>query len=316
MNHFLSVCIPTYNRCEILKDSIEGILPSLINNNIEVCISNNASTDGTDLYLRDLVKRYPQIKYQKQLSNVGIDKNMIDVVKMATGNFILPMGDDDKIILLNLENELARIDEDFDIYVLNGLHKEENHLPKCLIGKSYSSPEIAFRDLWDRMPFGSFIFNKNLFDEKYFNKYLNTSHAYTGILWESLFDGYILKKKVKVECGVLPLIEFKQVEKTWRKDAFKIRYYEIPLWFNLLTEKYEVIDKEKLLDNYLKGLVNYKLLLNEMMENLNYNSNVNEFMRFFNQRQVNKAKIIGFLSHPILRIVLRMLRFIKRLLYV
>lgn len=311
MKPILSICIPTYNRCEILVDSIEEVIPLLIKKNIEVCISNNASTDGTDLFLSDLVQKYPQVKYQKQLSNVGIDQNMIDVIKMTTGDFILPMGDDDKLMFLNLEDELSRMDKDFDIYVLNGVHNEENHLPKHLIAKSYSSPDTAFRDLWDRMPFGSFLFNKKLFDEKYFDKYLNTSHAYTGILWESLFDNYILNNKVKVECGVLPLIEFKQEEKTWRNDAFKIIYFEIPLWLTLLSDKYTVIKRDKILDNYLNDLSQSRRLFNFLVENDNYRDDVKKYLTFFNKKQIRVAKLVGLVPQPVARLVIKNLNYLK-----
>jgi glycosyltransferase involved in cell wall biosynthesis len=311
MNHYLSVCIPTYNRCKILIDSIEEIIPLLIKRNIEICISNNASTDDTDLYLSNLIKRYPQIKYQRQTTNVGIDQNMIDVIKMATGDFILPLGDDDKLILSNLENELSRIEKDLDIYVLNGLYNEVNHLPDHLIDKLYFTPDEAFKNLWDRMPFGSILFNKKLFDENYFNKYLNTSHAYTGVLWESLFDKFVLKSHVKIKCGVLPLIEFKQEVKTWKNDAFKIMYYEIPLWFNLLSDRYTIIKRDNILDNYIKDLMRPKCLLNYLIENDNYKLDINRYLSFCNQKQIRIARLIGIVPKPVARLFLSSLNSLK-----
>ena len=52
-NLILSICIPTYNRVGLLKESINAIIEQKNTfdiNNIEIVISDNASTDGTKEY--------------------------------------------------------------------------------------------------------------------------------------------------------------------------------------------------------------------------------------------------------------------------
>jgi glycosyltransferase involved in cell wall biosynthesis len=58
----LSICIPTYNRAQTLRETIDSILPQILGNfNIEILISDNASTDDT-----------PSIVCEYQLQNRSI----------------------------------------------------------------------------------------------------------------------------------------------------------------------------------------------------------------------------------------------------
>lgn len=295
----LSICIPTYNRCEILKDSINEIIPILVDKDIEICISNNSSTDKTHEYIERLLKSYPIIKYKKQPRNVGIDQNMIDVMLMATGEFILPIGDDDKIIVEHIDKEILSLKCDVDLKVLNGKHGEHFHLSKYLLGKEFCEPNEAFLNLWAIMPFGSFVFRKNLLEKAYLKKYLNTSHAYTGIIWEALHDKFITTEKILITCGVLPIINFKKEIKTWEKDAFKIMYHEIPLWFHLLSNKYPVIGNEKIMDNYLIKMNKAQTLFYYKSQYDNFKENIELYMSFFSKHQRNKAYLIAAIPNII-----------------
>lgn len=314
MNPKLSICIPTYNRCEILKDSINEIIPILVDKNIEICISNNSSTDNTHEYIQSLIKLYPVIKYKRQLRNVGIDQNMMDVMLMATGEFILPLGDDDKIIVENIDKEILSSMSDIDIKVLNGKHGEHYHLSKYLLGIIFYEPEVAFLNLWEKMPFGSFVFRKELLNKSLLKKYLDTSHAYTGIIWEAINDKFITTKKITIACGVLPLIIFKNEIKTWEKDAFKIMYYEIPLWFNLLSNKYPVIINEKILDNYLNKMSKIQYLLYYKSQYDNFKNNIELYMSFFSKHQKNKAHLIALIPNIIANLMYKLFMLIKKIL--
>lgn len=71
----LGICIPTYNRVEYLKKSIESIVcqDEFRNGNVEIVIADNASTDGTDAMIAEYVKRYDNILYYRNEKNIGND---------------------------------------------------------------------------------------------------------------------------------------------------------------------------------------------------------------------------------------------------
>lgn len=75
----LSICIPTYNRAQLLKETLESVLVQVDRTNIdkvEIIIADNASTDETDAVMAEIKKNAkPAIKYLKNEKNVGLDGN-------------------------------------------------------------------------------------------------------------------------------------------------------------------------------------------------------------------------------------------------
>ena len=57
----LSICIPTWNRKERLKRLLERIASEAkgLEHEVEVCVSDNGSTDGTRDFLETLVAKGP-----------------------------------------------------------------------------------------------------------------------------------------------------------------------------------------------------------------------------------------------------------------
>lgn len=84
-NKLLSICIPTYNRSEVLDETLNKLFsnPDFDPNQIEVIISDNCSTDDTE----QVVSKYPLIKYYKNDVNVK-DLNFTIALSHATGEYI------------------------------------------------------------------------------------------------------------------------------------------------------------------------------------------------------------------------------------
>lgn len=96
MSYILSICIPSYNRADMLRAAIESILNQDVEG-VEIVVSDNASTDHTDAVMRDLVQQYPQLKYVRSEVNVGADRNFLKVVELASGRYVWLMGSDDMV---------------------------------------------------------------------------------------------------------------------------------------------------------------------------------------------------------------------------
>jgi glycosyltransferase involved in cell wall biosynthesis len=104
----LSIAIPTWNRSHSLKNLLNNILCQAkeLEGGIEVCISDNGSTDDTREVVMGLKKEYPLlINYNKNKKNFGYDKNMLLAIEMSKGDFIWTLGDDDSVV----ENGLKEI---------------------------------------------------------------------------------------------------------------------------------------------------------------------------------------------------------------
>ena len=90
MSHspILSICIPTYNRGFILKDVIEKYVSCPeFNDEVELVISDNCSTDDTETICREYSKKYPNIIYNRNKENMR-DANFVKVLDLANGTYL------------------------------------------------------------------------------------------------------------------------------------------------------------------------------------------------------------------------------------
>lgn len=67
--YLLSICIPTYNRASVLEKTLESIVKQL-DDEIEIVISDNKSTDNTEEICRNYAHKYDNIKYYRNDVNV------------------------------------------------------------------------------------------------------------------------------------------------------------------------------------------------------------------------------------------------------
>ena len=88
MKPLLSICVPTYNRCEYLRKSIESIIcqPEFQNGEVEIVISDNTSNDGTELLGKEFASKYSNIRYYKNSENI-VDKNFPLALGRGSGVF-------------------------------------------------------------------------------------------------------------------------------------------------------------------------------------------------------------------------------------
>ncbi len=92
----VSIGIPTYNRSQQLKRAIDSAFAQDYPN-IEVVISDNASTDETQSLCEELCQRDSRVRYIRQSINRGIATNHIEAFKHSRGEYYMVLGDDDWI---------------------------------------------------------------------------------------------------------------------------------------------------------------------------------------------------------------------------
>ena len=101
------------------------------NQNVEVCISDNFSTDDTESVVKNAQNKI-DIKYEKNKQNLGIPRNFLNVVNMAEGEFIWLLGDDDLLMPKALErlNKLISENQDVDFFYVNSFHLDTEYVFK------------------------------------------------------------------------------------------------------------------------------------------------------------------------------------------
>ena len=197
----LSICIPNYNRGKYLSNCLNSILlaKSFSSLKFEICISDNGSKDDI-LSIIDLYKKKGlKINFKRNSKNLGFGSNFYKVVKMAKGEFIWLIGNDDLLYIYALK-ELERLfnkNKNVDFFFINSSslnskfvfkHKQPfntKKIPKNLnnFSKLKKSQKTKFFDLinpsisWDFMLAmfltisrrKKFIKNINLLDKKKLN---------------------------------------------------------------------------------------------------------------------------------------------------
>jgi glycosyltransferase involved in cell wall biosynthesis len=308
----LSICIPTFNRLHYLREMLEILLPQAEFNGVEVCVSDNHSNDGTAEFLIDISHTYPCLRYVINSKNIGLDKNMLAVISMGIGQYIYPIGDDDLLPESSLYEILLEIKKGDDVLILNGWHtnptlvKKWLHLPPSIAGHSFIRPDEAFISLWDKMPFGSFLASRECFLEDYSHRYIGTSHAYTGAIWDALADIEKTKGCCNVKCMTSPTVLLRGGEKSWRKDAALIMLYEIPYWFSLILEK-EAYRKiiPAIRSEFLSSQTKITSLIQLRAIGQLDRSDVSKLGRECTPEQVQKLKIVAMFPRIIAQLIVK-----------
>lgn len=89
----ISICIPTYNRAEVLRKSLEAYVHcDGFDYEIEIVISDNASTDTTQEVGRYYASKHENIKYFRNEENIR-DRNFPLSMERATGEYLKLMKD-------------------------------------------------------------------------------------------------------------------------------------------------------------------------------------------------------------------------------
>jgi glycosyltransferase involved in cell wall biosynthesis len=102
----ISLCIPQYNRIEILLKNL-SLIAEQTYPAIEVTISDDASTDSTRQEIEKLIPHYKYpILYYNQPVNIGFDANLRKSLELATGDYCLILGNDDS---LNLPDGIEKL---------------------------------------------------------------------------------------------------------------------------------------------------------------------------------------------------------------
>ena len=97
MKPLLSICVPTFNRAEMLFNLLECLVAEItpFKDEVELIISDNCSTDHTTEVIEQMSKRI-KIQYNRNSENLGPGFNIkLLVEKLNTGEFCWIFSDDD-----------------------------------------------------------------------------------------------------------------------------------------------------------------------------------------------------------------------------
>ena len=233
INNYLSICIPTYNRADVLKYNLSRIVPIVRRDNIAIYISNNASTDDTVDIVQQFKKEYRYIYIKTNKSNVGYADNFKNVLQMSKSKFSWLLGDDDTITNDSCSRILEYIKEypNSDFIVLNGntgsnVNIYENHIFK-------SRNDVLYHLVGHLFWMSSLVLSYKFMNNTFFNNISNNKdNAFAHTI--ALLKGLPLKTNV---IWINDILVKAIDERRSSYDNFKIRYF--------IRDWYEVADEVK-----------------------------------------------------------------------
>lgn len=102
----VSVCVPAYNRPDMLRQLIHSFLRQDYPNK-ELVISDDSSTDRVSAVVSGF--NNPSFVYVKNRANLGLTANSYNAMKLARGDYIIIMGDDDLFLSSDAISRYAAI---------------------------------------------------------------------------------------------------------------------------------------------------------------------------------------------------------------
>lgn len=129
--YLLSICIPTYNRADVLRHCIDAIVnhEQAKKGGIEIVVCDNDSTDNTQQMMSEYAQQYPYIIYIRNKENLGVILNTLKVLDSATGAY-------------------RKLLNDYSVYTADGLQKMYNQIA----ANEKDRPVLMFDNLAGREP--------------------------------------------------------------------------------------------------------------------------------------------------------------------
>ena len=118
MNIKLSICIATLNRGAFIGETLESI-GAQAHEDVEIVVLDGASKDNTEQVVRDLQRTMPNLRYIRQDTNHGVDRDFNTAVEHATGEYCWLMPDDDLVMPGAVQLILRAIERNYSLIIVN-----------------------------------------------------------------------------------------------------------------------------------------------------------------------------------------------------
>ena len=115
----LSICMPTYNRADLLAETLAH-LEKACGDDVEVVVSDNHSPDHTQEVIARFAPRFRHFRSVRQPVNRGPFPNHAAAIQLGTGDYIYTLNDDDELYMEGLRAAMAVLDSDPQIVPCTG----------------------------------------------------------------------------------------------------------------------------------------------------------------------------------------------------
>ncbi len=181
----LAICLPTYNRCELLAKSLAELISVVGPHRIPIHVSDNHSDDATGAVVQSLQARYDLLHYSRCDAPMPVDDHFRRVLALPSAEYCWLFGDHYRIVgSRELDTLLACLDDGFDFIVLNAEERVFG-IPT----QTFTQQEEVLRLLgWHMTMMTSLVYRADLLEKMNFCRFRGTHFIQTLSIFEYL-DG-------------------------------------------------------------------------------------------------------------------------------
>jgi abequosyltransferase len=257
----LSIAIPTHNGAKYIREALDSIICQLndIDEEIEIVISDNASTDQTPEIIKEYQRKYTFIKYFLNEENLGADRNFDLAVRRSIGEYVWLFSDDDKMTPESIKKVLKVIDSHKDLAVIVVNYRIYDEILGKIIKERVVSEynDILFEssdDFWSKLDVLSALISVNIVRRSLWGRsnvecFYSTNWVHVGVII-SILPGH---KSFFIST---PLIILNSGPTEWEKDGNGLKY-AMMLWdlFTTIDELgYHKLTRDKILKSFFNRL--------------------------------------------------------------
>jgi glycosyltransferase involved in cell wall biosynthesis len=179
----ISIVIPYFNQIQFAPSLCNNI-ETYINDDIEVLIMDDNSSDGSDLFLRNRLNQFTTVKIIRQKNNVGVLRNASDGMAAANGTYLIFSAGDDFLNPSALDSIRKHFHSQSDIYIYQGVRGARQKLERLLETQDNISSLT--------------LLNRKIFEAKWRDgsELLNACATQPGFIWTQcvVFQADVAKK--------------------------------------------------------------------------------------------------------------------------
>lgn len=224
------MCLATYKRGEFIEETLTSIL-SEMDARTEIVIVDGASPDETEEVVSRFQEKHPLIRYVREATNSGVDRDYDKAVGYATGEYCWLFPDDDLLAPGAIAKILQLVDQAPDLIVVNSAvwnadfsRSLETRMLSFTEDRSYGPGDTddAFADLATALTFiGSVVIKRSVWLERDRASYYGSLYGHVGVIFQH-------PPVERIAVIAEPLIRVRYGNSMWTPRSFEILYFKWP----------------------------------------------------------------------------------------
>jgi abequosyltransferase len=226
----LSICIATFNRGSFIGETLDSMV-SQVEEGVEIVILDGGSTDDTAARVKPFADRFERLRYVRQETNHGVDRDFNTAVELATGEYCWLMSDDDLLKPGAVRAVLDALRGSFSLVVVNAEVRsfdlsdllEERRLA-FEADRTYLPAQMdrLFVEAGGYLTFiGCVVIRRSIWLERQKEPYFGSLFIHAGVIFQQWLPGPVLAL-------ARPFISIRYGNATWKPKEFEIWMFKWP----------------------------------------------------------------------------------------